>query len=1576
MNLFDFCGNNIESYNLGICFIVALCAFGVCELMWKSVLPSQSGKAERRELWNSKQKNKKNARIRKQKAHAAIEKRKEEAIKAKANHQQLNSQAGTQPAESSVLRLLRTLMIFFSFGSMSYLFNRLSFPVVLKWMEETGWDYIATLWNWTRRTGEFEDKEFALMSFIKESYAELKKIFSEFNIAIPDFKAFIPVFDFDVKTFDLIKRSKMCTDLCEIISMIVTIGWLSHFEFEMYGLTLFKTTSLRRTVSGIELIEAIYKYVTHMSKCFYDALTGTGISAFWKDAINSEYEDKFTYLTSTAALLECGRLELDDGTVIDPHEFDRILDEQIDTTLKLLDSCKHGEKSYYTPKLAALRKLKTQRILSQKRGIRAAPLGILLFGGSKVGKSVMCDVIMKYVLEVNGFDATPETIVSLNEFDKFQSEYRTHHNGVIFDDLANGKADQTEGNPLMKVIQFVNNNPCAALNPNLEMKGNVMIEPKVVIATTNVKDIQATTYSKEPVAIARRFPVTITQTVKPEFDDGNGMLDASKLSDTAIVDDFALFTVEKPVPRKGTISKSVDYEIYHHNGKPMENVGIADLLSFLRDVSKEHFGSQAQLLAKKEKLANCQLCEHECFPGMCSECTLDSQVGALPDFAECKEWLLELEERLCLFVEARLRRFWTTPMGSFILLALYKRNLRDVLMSDIKTIVGLIFAALWFDGSARFIVSTLAVYITYVWYSNRRYYQNVVTRLSTVPRPSYFIMNMSSFQKTIIISMFGGIAAFKILFMLIRKWREMPVPQAAAPIWLSDEGKAERHPSWGDSGHPERSAENNISVPENGMTMSRSQLVTIVGRKLCFITVEYDENTNTFCNALPVDTGFFLIPAHIVKSNRRRAKITRTKGNVVNASITKENTYRIPGTDLALWYVPEAGPQKNLVDLFPEDSNAFRHVDAEMLYNDHGSLRNFGKMNCVPGRVITSEGGVFKGLHYQFPGQTFEGLCLGVLVGSAPYTHIAGFHLAGKGSKGAAGVLTRGMVADAISELSKYSIVFKSHSASPLETTAFGTSFGPLKQPHEKSSVYAAPEEAKMQVYGDHTLPVGNQTSSVTTTLISEAVSEVMGIEKIHGRPYKMTSPSHWEVDLQAKTTTAHDFEDKYVAEAFEDYSRHVNSAISDADLAKVGKLPLDAVLAGIDGVDGVNAMNFATSSGFGLKGKKNVYVVKSDRHVDGITCPRDLDPLVLEEIEKMKTKLANGECINTIFKGSLKDEPTKLTKKKVRVFAACNIAFTILVREYFLTLTKLMLDHPETFECAVGVVAESPQWTDFMNHIYKYGKDRCVAGDYAAFDGRMSPKFMLLAFKLLIQLAERSGNYDADDLTIMRGIATEITNPLYDHHGTLVRFFGSNPSGHPMTVNINSLVNSLYMRYCYFALADKHYLFKSRIPPFASVVALMTYGDDNIMSVKKGHDYFNHTAIAGVLADAGIKYTMADKEAESVPFIHASETSFLKRAAVWDEELKLYRAPIELSSIAKTLHAHVESDVLTPEQHSAEAIRGVAEKFFEYGREVYEERVQQLEEVARRTGLVGYVGDLGSYDERLMRFRKKYNWQ
>lgn len=110
-------------------------------------------------------------------------------------------------------------------------------------------------------------------------------------------------------------------------------------------------------------------------------------------------------------------------------------------------------------------------------------------------------------------------------------------------------------------------------------------------------------------------------------------------------------------------------------------------------------------------------------------------------------------------------------------------------------------------------------------------------------------------------------------------------------------------------------------------------------------------------------------------------------------------------------------------------------------------------------------------------------------------------------------------------------------------------------------------------------------------------------------------------------------------------------------------------------------------------------------------------------------------------------------------------------------------------------------------------------------------------------------------------------------------------------------------------------------------------------VGVNKRCSFFTHTGIQAVLQDCGIRYTMADKEAVSVPFIHISQATFLKRYFEYNSDVGAVVARLEHDSIAKMLTTCVKSKGLTLLEHSMEVMRSALTEYFFYGKYTFEER-------------------------------------
>jgi hypothetical protein len=420
-----------------------------------------------------------------------------------------------------------------------------------------------------------------------------------------------------------------------------------------------------------------------------------------------------------------------------------------------------------------------------------------------------------------------------------------------------------------------------------------------------------------------------------------------------------------------------------------------------------------------------------------------------------------------------------------------------------------------------------------------------------------------------------------------------------------------------------------------------------------------------------------------------------------------------------------------------------------------------------------------------------------------------------------------------------------------------------------------------------------------------------------------------------------------------------IRSRITQEQLDAIHVLDDFTALNGACGVKFIDKMNTKASAGNPWK-KSNEYFLKPLEEQRGYQNPLAVNDEIQSRMDDMLRRYLEGDRVYPNFCAHLKDEPVSLKKAtigKTRVFAGAPLDWSLLVRKYFLSHVKLIQENRFIFEAGSGTVVQSYQWTDLHNYLVRHGSDRVVAGDYKSFDKKMSPLFIRAAFDILIDLAEESECISPNDLLVMRGIAIDTAYPLIDFNGDLVEFFGSNPSGHPLTVIINSLVNSLYMRYVYRMLnphgKDLPSLHSS--VRFKESVSLMTYGDDNIMSVSKDCPWFNHVTISDAFNDMGITYTMPDKESESVPYVSIYSSSFLKRSWVWNNEVGAYLAPLDHDSIERQLTVWVASTSISESEQALEVITGAGREYFFYGREVFEEKQSLLKEVAIQLGLKAY---------------------
>jgi hypothetical protein len=527
-----------------------------------------------------------------------------------------------------------------------------------------------------------------------------------------------------------------------------------------------------------------------------------------------------------------------------------------------------------------------------------------------------------------------------------------------------------------------------------------------------------------------------------------------------------------------------------------------------------------------------------------------------------------------------------------------------------------------------------------------------------------------------------------------------------------------------------------------------------------------------------------------------------------------------------------------------------------------------------------------------------------------------------------------------------------------------------LTEPHHRSLMRYL-EHGTLTVYGSMPGFRARPISKVCATPLQTEMLKHFDIEVKHCGPY-MNGFAPWRNNLLEMVVPNHAIDTAILKSCTEAFTQDILAGLSakhgdewKRDLVFLSKMASLNGLPGVKFIDRVN-VNSSMGSPFNTSKKKYLREAPSERYPDGI----DFTEEVWEMYDAIEASYKRGERVNPVFMGHLKDEAVSFAKfkaQKTRLFTGAPAAWCLVVCSRYLSLVRLIQKNPFIFEAGPGTVAQSTAWGTIRNYLTAHGDDRIVAGDYSKFDKHMIARFVLSAFDVMIALYREAGFSD-EELLELQCIAEDTAFPVVNVNGDVVEFFGTNPSGHPLTVIVNSIVNCLYMRYAYvLANPERH------CRSFKQNVNLFTYGDDNIMGVSPACDWFNHTAIQSNLATIGVQYTMADKEAETQPFIHINACSFLKRSWRFDEDVGAYLCPLEMDSIHKSLTVWTPSNTLCPEAQMVQVISSANSEFFFYGKDVFNKHHAFFKEILAQPPYVHYVCEstLPGWDRLKSRFWK-----
>lgn len=1192
----------------------------------------------------------------------------------------------------------------------------------------------------------------------------------------------------------------------------------------------------------------------------------------------------------------------------------------------------------------------TKRLAQQDR---KAPFGILVVGGSSVGKSTFTKMLYYHFGKMFKLPTDPEYRFVRNPFDEFWTNFNSSQWCVQLDDIAFIHPESSQGvDPsLAEMLQVVNNVPYVPAQADLCDKGRTPLKAEFVIATTNTQSLNAHRYFACPLAVLRRLPYVLCIKPKPEYTKDGCMLDSTNIPEIVEGEypDYWIIEVQRVIPSTGITTHMGQMATY-------EKVAIFDnvytFLSWFSDVAIKSRGIQDKSVKCDTIMSQISLCEKCFLPINKCACvrvqSLDSTIDNLENryydaivtrYPDASPQFPNRE--IPGTVEWFYMEFWNTkPWEKFFILYYY---LIFVLYGKNR----------WLDSFLKIICGSWVR--LYVFFG--LIHIPVIQKMTLVAAGKFAASSAKHPQvKYLVLS----ISIAYILYKLYGAYKWLMKPEDDGDCWLQgvSEERGEKPVSKGDKAENvwykdayECSKFDYTSSSLSKASMQIDEFTNLINRNLVAMQSRNKLDDGTVrCykfKALCLGGRIYITNNHNLLADSFELEVvfqSSKDGVTENCKflITPSQYMRIPEKDIILLELP-VPPRKDIRDLFPKSSYS-GVFDAVLLGRDMNGILNKNKILNLRKSTFSIETKlkvpIIADLWMGYPEtMTQFGDCGSTLVSITPMGPvILGIHI----------LATEGKVGSIrLDSEFIYSLPLAIMSETP-PTLQVGEFKQELTDLNKKSPVRFV-ESGTLNVYGSFVGFRSAPKSLVTKTYISDEMVK-RGYKLETGAPI-MRGWEPWRKALLDMVRPVTHMDMTVLAICAEQFTKDILDRLKKSDLEELVVYDNKTAINGYPGLAYVDKLNRNTSAGFPFRcGKKHFLFAIPDE--GEYTNSVDVSHEIKQEMDKIIHLYENGKLYNPVFTAALKDEPTtfkKIEASKTRVFCGAPLPWSLVVRKYLLSMIRVIQKNRFIFEAGPGTIAQSKEWDDIYQYLVTFGEHKIVAGDYGKFDKRMPAQVILLAFGIIRDILTKAG-WSPRDLRVIQGIAEDTAFPMIDFNGDLIKCYGTNPSGHPLTVIINGLANSLYVRYCYYINNPHKECFT-----FKNNVHLMTYGDDMIMGVSDNCNFLNHTVMQKTLGEIDIEFTMADKEAQSVPFIHIKDATFLRRSWRYEPELNLHVCPIEHASIDKMLTMCVASKTISPQLQAIAIMHTAVREYFWYGKEIFLDKRKMFLEVIKDLNLEFY---------------------
>lgn len=458
--------------------------------------------------------------------------------------------------------------------------------------------------------------------YVKECFSSCFEdqdiLYEHSESTIGDFEPMSNIFT-KVKEFRDLPVFRHC---CTAASLLVGIGFIKQSNFTKDCAKKFSAAVIPKQSESKDFFSCVLDTLDFFFDRGYACFVTRSLDPFLN--VNDEhtiFQEKLAFLKANIVEVRCGNFE-------DIHK-DRVPCLTLGDFVDTIEYCKNyvktnmataqpGWKSTLAGYLGTIEKIHNEYFIhASSSSMRVAPFCVKIFGGSGVCKSSLYRYTINSVLTYNNYDASDDRIVNLDPDDKFEPNMRSNTNAVVFDDMANTSSAFLTMAPTSKLIKIVNNAPAYANMPEAEMKGRVLMNPKLVVITTNIEDLCAGTYSNEPFSLLRRCHVHVRVKLRPSLLDRSGKLDQKLLeafeeSSNSTYENMWLITMKTVREIEPTLGKKSASQYTFDNlsmpgvneGKPLVDIDIFTYLKVCNLLSAEHYRVQGLIVKKQANLAS------------------------------------------------------------------------------------------------------------------------------------------------------------------------------------------------------------------------------------------------------------------------------------------------------------------------------------------------------------------------------------------------------------------------------------------------------------------------------------------------------------------------------------------------------------------------------------------------------------------------------------------------------------------------------------------------------------------------------------------------------------------------------------------------------------------------------------------------------------------------------------------------------------------------------------------------------------------------------------------------------------